>query len=396
MQAASPRSNGRPAFVDQTAIAGVGYTAFTKDSQVSVLSLATEACRAALEDCGVAPAEIDGVVSYSLFNDSVSCQAVASSLALPALSYALDLNLGGQAPSFAVLNAAMAIASGVANNVLVFRALNGRSGVRVGSQSFAAPTTQYRYPVGLTAYAQYMAMLARRFMIETGATEEDLGAVVSEQRRHAARNPRAIRRTPLSLEEHRAAPFLVEPFRTVDCTTEVDGGCAVLVTSTERALRLKNAPAVIAGGAWATGAASGLDIADLLLSDLATNAMHVLSDRLWESSGMRPTDIDVAETYDCFSSTPLFALEGLGFVEKGQSGAFVRAGETRLDGSLPLNTNGGLLCEGYLHGMNTLAEGVLQVQGRGGDTQVHGATTCLVTSGAMTDGSALLLRRGET
>jgi acetyl-CoA acetyltransferase len=391
-----PARRNRPTFAGRTAIAGVGYTPLTKDSGTTVLALAASACRAALSDCGLERSGVDGVVSYSLFNDSISSQALASALALPELRYALDLNLGGQAPAFAVLNAAMAVDAGMAEAVLVFRALNGRSGVRIGGHPFAAPTAQYRYSIGFTAYAQYMAMLARRFMIDTGATHEDLAAVVITQRAYAADNERAIRRAPLSLDEYMVAPFVAEPFRTVDCTTEVDGACAVVVTSLERAKTLRHVPAVIEGGVWSTPASSGLDIADLLLHEnFATNAMHFVGRRLWEATGMQPRDIDVAEIYDCFSSTVLFGLEGLGFVGKGDSGRFVREGGTALTGPLPVNTHGGLLNEGYVHGMNTLTEGVLQMQGRGGQRQVGDASTCLVTSGALTDGSALILSRGD-
>jgi acetyl-CoA acetyltransferase len=383
---------GRANFLGRTAIVGVGFTPFTRASGESVLALATRATREALEDCGLAPGEVDGLVSYSLFSDSVPCQAVATALAIPELTYALDLNMGGQAPAFAVTNAAMAVASGLADVVVVFRALNGRSGIRVGSQSFAAPTAQYRYPIGFTAYAQYMALWARRFMIETGATADDFAAVVSRQREHAARNERAIRRTPLSIAEHHNAPWVVEPYRTVDCTIEVDGACAVVVTSTERARSLPHPPAVIQGAAWATGFGSGLDIADPhFWPDYSTNCQTVLADRLWESCGLTPRQIDVAQIYDCFSSTVLFGLEGLGFVGRGESGAFVRAGETALGGSLPVNTSGGLLCEGYLHGMNLVAEGALQIQGRCEERQVAGAESCAITSGGLGDGSALIL-----
>ncbi len=383
-------------FVGRTAIAGVGYTALMKRSDRTVLSLATEACRAALDDCGLEPRDIDGIASYSLFNDSVACQAVASALAVPELTWACDLTLGGQAPSFAVMNAAMAVASGVADAVLVFRALNGRSGVRIGQQRFSAPSAQYRYPIGYTAYPQYMAMLARRFMIETGASEEDLAAVVLTQRETAALNDRAIRREPLTLDEYMEAPWVVEPFRSVDCTTEVDGACALVVTSTERARGLRRPPIRIAGAAWATGFGSGLDIADLQLwPDWSRNCQHVLAERLWASAGMRPQDADLAEIYDCFSSTVLFGLEALGFAERGGAGELVRSGATALGGSLPVNTHGGLLCEGYVHGMNSVTEGVLQLQHRGGARQVQDAATAVITSGAMGDGSALILQRDD-
>jgi acetyl-CoA acetyltransferase len=388
------RQNERPRFLGVTAIAGVGYSPLSKQAPETVLALALKACRGALDDAGVAASEVDGIVSFSLFNDSVACQAVGTGLAVPELTYALDMNMGGVSPALAVMNAAMAVQSGLARNVLVFRAMKGRSGVRIGATRFPAPTAQYRYPIGYGAYPYYMAMLARRFMIETGATQEDLGAVAVEQRKYAALNERAIRRSLMTIDEYMDAPWVVEPFHSVDCTSEVDGACAVLVTSLENAQSLRQRPVVIEGAAWATGFGAGLDIADLhTWPDYATICQHTLADRLWRSAGMGPTDIDVAEIYDCFTSPVLFALEGLGFVGKGEAGDFIRSGETRLDGALPVNTHGGLLCEGYLHGMNTLAEGVLQMQGRGGERQVANAETCLVTSGAMGDGSAMIFRR---
>lgn len=382
----------RPSFLGDTAIAGVGYTALTKDSGVSVLNLATEACRGALDDAGLAAAEIDGIVSFSLFEDSVPAQSVATALGSRELRYAIDLNLGGQAPCYAVALAALAVSSGMANNVLVYRALNGRSGVRIGSQPFASPTAQYRYPIGLTAFPQLIALWGRRFMIETGATYEHLGAVVLAQRAYAALNERAIRRTPLTMDEYLAAPFVVDPFRSHDCTSEVDGACAVLVTSLDRARTLARPPAVIEGAAWVTPSGSGLDMGDFFSwTDWSRNCHSYLADRLWKSARVGPDEVDFAEIYDCFSSVVLFALEGLGLAGRGESGDFVAAGETALDGSLPVNTHGGLLCEGYLHGMNTVAEAVLQIQGRGGERQVPSAGRCVVTSAALQDGSALVL-----
>jgi acetyl-CoA acetyltransferase len=385
-------AESRPAFLGRTAVAGVGATAFSKASGRTVTALAAEACRAALDDCGLEPSAVDGIVSYSLFNDSVACQAVATVLGVPELTYALDLNLGGQAPCFAVANAAMAVASGMASTVLVFRALNGRSGTRVGSTRFSAPTNQYRYPIGFTAYPQYIALWARRFMIETGTDYEDLGAVVIRQREHAARNDRAIRRAPLALDDYLAAPFLVDPFRGLDCTTEVDAACAVVVTTLDRARDLARPPAVVQGAAWTTPRGSGLDIADVVAwDDYSRNCQAHLAPRLWASAGLGPADMDVAEIYDCFSAVVLMGLEGLGLAARGEAGKLVRSGETALGGRLPVNTHGGLLCEGYVHGMNTLTEAVLQVQGRGGARQVDGAETCVVTSGALMDGSALVL-----
>jgi acetyl-CoA acetyltransferase len=386
------RKRQRPSFLGRTAIAGVGYTPLSRESGRTVLSLAAEACREALDQAGLDPHEVDGIVSYGTLSDSVACQAVATALAVPELTFASDLSMGGVAPALSIMQAAMAIDSGVAENVLVFRALNGRSGVRIGRTGFDAPTAQYRYPIGLTAYPQYMALLARRYMIETGADEDDFGAVVVAQSEYAVKNERAIRRKRVTLDEHHDSRVVVDPFRILDCTPEVDGGCAVLVTSLDRARSLNETPVVIEGAAWATGFGSGLDIADLLTwPDYSRICQHYLADRLWESARMTPADMDFAEVYDCFSAMVLLGMEGLGLAELGEAGEMVRSGETGLGGRLPVNTHGGLLMEGYLHGMNTVAEAVEQLQGRAGERQVADAGRCVVSSGAMGDGSALVL-----
>jgi acetyl-CoA acetyltransferase len=385
----------RPGFLGRTAIAGVGYTRLSRSSGRSVLALAAEACRGALDDAGLERERVGGVASFSVLDDSVPSQSVATVLGLGRLGYTLDMNLGGQAPCFLVMHAAMAVESGLADAVLVYRALNGRSGVRVGSTPFPGPGAQYRYPIGFTAYPQYMAMWARRYMIETGAGCEDLAAVALAQRRYAELNERAIVRRPLTLDEYLAEPFVADPYRASDCTSEVDGACALLVTSIETARELRHDPVVIQGAAYAIGRRSGLDIGDALLwEDYSRNYTSLLAGDLWESAGLGPEEIDLAQIYDCFTSTVLFGLEGLGLVGRGEAGELVRSGETALGGRLPTNTNGGLLCEGYLHGMNAVAEAVLQLQGRGGPRQAARHDSCVVTSGGMMDGSALVLARG--
>jgi acetyl-CoA acetyltransferase len=376
----------------RAAIAGVGYTPFTRRSGRSVLDQALEACRNAVGDAGIETAQVDGIASFMLMHDSVPAVAVASGLALPGLRYVLDAQLGGQAPCYLVGEAATAVNAGHADYVLVFRALNGRSGPRVGTMPFAGAGGQYRYPIGYDAYLMYVAMWARRFLLETAQGEEDLAAVASTQRQWAAQNERALKRDLLSVAEHLAAPFVVEPFRADDCTLEVDGACAVLVTSLERARDLRHPPAVVAASAYRAGPRPGLDIGDhLLWSDYTRNYTNLLRDELFHRAGLGPSDVQLAEIYDCFTSTVLMGLEGLGLCERGGAGALVRAGSTSPAGSLPVNTHGGLLAEGYLHGMNTVTEAVLQVQGRGGTRQVGEHDVCVATSGALMDGSALVL-----
>jgi len=245
---------------------------------------------------------------------------------------------------------------------------------------------------GYDAYLMYVAMWAQRFLHETGQGAEDLAAVVLAQRAYAVDNARAARRRPLDLATYLDAPMVVDPFRADDCTVEVDGACAVLVTSLERARDLRRPPAVVASGSYRAGPRPGLDIGDhLLWQDYTRNYTSLLAPELFGRAGITAADLDLAEIYDCFSSTVLIGLEGLGIVERGASGAFVRAGSTRLDGALPTNTHGGLRSEGYVHGMNTVAEAVLQIQGRGGSRQAPRHELCVVTSGAMMDGSALVL-----
>jgi acetyl-CoA acetyltransferase len=380
------RPRRRPPFLGSTAVTGVGFTELTKASGRSVLDLATEACAHAVEDAGLRVADVDGIASFRFLEDSVPAQAVATALGTPGSNWLLDLNLGGQAPCYLVTQAAMAVHLGLARHVVVFRALNGRSGARVGSNRAPGPATDFRYPVGLTAYVHYIALWARRFLIETGQTEDDLAAVAVAQRAWAEHNQRAYLRAPHSADAHRAAAYVAEPFRVPDCTIEVDGACAVVVSTLEAARDLARPPVVVQGAAYAAGPGTGLDMGDSLFwDDLSRNYTSLLADDLWASAGLAPRDVDVAEIYDCFTSTVLMGLEGLGLAERGGAGDFVRAG------TVPVNTNGGLLSEGYLHGMNTVAEAALQLQRRAGTRTVDGAETCVVTSGALMDGSALVL-----
>jgi acetyl-CoA acetyltransferase len=380
----------RPQFLGSTAIAGVGFSSFTRGSGRSVLALAVEAAQAAIADAGLELADVDGIVSFNWLGDSAPSQAVATSIGLDSSTYLLDAALGGEAPCFLVANAAMAVESKMARNVVVFRALNGRSGLRVGSRRPSGGSSSYRLPIGLTAYPQIIALWARRYMIETGATEEDLAAVPMKQRSYAASNERALLREPLSLTDYLAEPMIAEPFRRADCTAEVDGACAVVVTSTEVARDLRHPVVSIESAAFEAGRAPGLDAADCQLwDDFTRNYTTRLAPRLWGWAGLQAHEVDCAQLYDCFSSSVLLAVEGLGLAERGGAADFIRSG------GIPVNTNGGLLCEGYLHGMNTVAEAVLQLQGRGSGYRMSAPTTCVVTSGALMDGSALVLARAS-
>ncbi|MBI4968646.1 MAG: acetyl-CoA acetyltransferase [Rhodospirillales bacterium] len=382
------------ALKDKYAIAGIGYTDFTAKSGRTVLDLALEAGSKAMADAGVGAADVDGVISYH-FNDSVPSIAVATGLGLPEARYAVEFSSGGNAANLIVLSAAAAIEAGLAKTVLCYRAMNGRSGFRLGGGRDMASRgiTQFTAPFGWITYPQAMAMWCRRHMIKYGTTSEQMGAVAVSCRNHAQLNERAMMRAPMSLADHQASRMIVEPFHLLDICLESDGACAVLVTKAERARDLKPKPVYIMGGAYGGGPFQGDDLFDAIRwPEHAHNYAKYIANDLWASAGVGPKDIDVAEIYDCFTYSVIMQLEGLGFCKEGEGGAFVQNGRIGLGGEIPVNTHGGLLSEAYIHGFNHVIEAVEQLRGQSGARQVPDAEIALTTAGAMTCGSALVLR----
>jgi len=379
---------------DKYAIAGIGHTDFTANSGTTVLNLALEACRDAVLDAGIDMSEVDGVVSFN-FGDSVPSIAVATGLGLPAARYAVEFSSGGNAANLIVQTAAAAIEAGLATNVLCFRAMNGRSGFRLGGgrDLNSRGITQYTAPFGWITYPQAMAMWCRRHMIKYGTTSEQLGTIAVTCRRNAVLNERAMMRVPITLADHQASRMVVDPFHLLDICLESDGACATLVTSAGRAKDLRHKPVYIMGAAYGGGPNQGDDLFDAIRwPDHAHNYAKYIADDLWRSAGVGPEDIDVAEIYDCFTYSVIMQLEGLGFCKEGEGGAFVQNGRIDRDGELPLNTHGGLLSEAYIHGFNHVIEAVEQLRGAAGSRQVPDAEIALTTAGAMTCGSALVLR----
>lgn len=378
---------------DRTAIVGLGSTDYSKNSGVSTLTLALRAITAALEDAGLTIGDVDGVACHRV-GDSVQAAIVAESLGITDLRYYVDQFGGGSASHSIVGQAALAVATGQAETVVCWRAINARSGFRMGGTGRAAPDTmefQYQVPYGYATPPQQFAMVARAAMHDRGITAEDLGAVAVAQRQHAQRNPRAMMRTPLDLDQYLASRWIVEPFRLFDCCLETDAAVAVVVTSAERARDLRQVPVTISGAVWGGG--------QMLVSnqrDFTPSAAARTSRRLWAQAGVGPDEIDVAEIYDAFTPLVLIQLEDYGLVGEGESGAFVRAGETGLGGRLPVNTHGGHLSAGYVHGLNHLEEAVLQLRHTAGDRQVDGAEVALSTGQpgyVAGNTSALVLRR---
>ncbi len=379
---------------DKYAIGGIGFTAFTRASGRTVRSLASEACIKAIADAGLTPADIDGIISFN-FNDSAPAMGVATEIGVPQANYAVDFQSGGNAANLITLAATAAIEAGLAKNVLCFRAMNGRSGFRLGGgrDMSAYGVTQFTAPYGWITYPQAMAMWCRRHMIEFGTNAEQLGEIAVTFRDNAVLNERAMQRTPITFDDYINSRKIVDPFRMLDICLESDGACAVLITSADRARDMPHKPVYIMGGAYGGGPNQGDDLFDAIRwPDHSHNAFKYIASDLWGSAGIGPEDVDVAQIYDCFTYSVLMALEGLGFCKEGEGGPFVQGGRIARTGSLPLNTAGGLLSEAYIHGFNHVIEAVEQLRGVAGERQIKDAEICLTTAGAMTCSSAMILR----
>jgi acetyl-CoA acetyltransferase len=383
----------------KAAIVGIGATEFSKDSGRSELRLAAEAVRAAIADAGLTPGDVDGLVSFSMDNNTEI--AVAREVGIPSLTFFSRIQYGGGAACATVQQAAMAVATGVADVVVCYRAFNERSGHRFGQVSTAlanAPTSSgidagWSYPMGLGTPAGQVAMIARRYMHEYGATSEDFGRVAVADRRHAATNPNAFfYGKPITLEEHQASRWIVEPLHLLDCCQESDGGVALVVTSIERARDLPNPPAVIRGAAQGSGADQYVMTSYYRDGLTGLPEMGLVGEQLWRQAGLAPEDVDVAVLYDHFTPFVLIQLEELGFCPRGEARNFIADGALEVGGRLPLNPHGGQLGEAYIHGMNGISEGVRQVRGAAVN-QVEDVEHVLVTAGTGVPTSGLVLGR---
>lgn len=373
-------SNGTPRFPrSQAAIAGIGCTEFSKDSGVSVFALAAQAVKAAVKDAGLEVSDVDGLATFGP-NDSISPNLLAPALGIKSVNWYLDQFLGGSVSMSIVGQAALAVSAGVADCVVCYRALNGRSGNRLnGSSAFVQrPPWDMQYKAS-TAYivpAQEIAMAARAHMLRYGTTNADLGGIAMLCRNHALDNERAMMRKQLTLDDYMSSRWIVEPFRLFDCCLETDGAVAIAIVSADRARDLPHRPALIRGAAWG----GGVNIINNGHTDLAESPAKLIAEKVYRTAGLGPGDVDFAELYDCFTYTLLSQIEGFGLSEPGSvpsrlaEGAFNREG-----GSIPINTHGGLLSEGYLHGLNHVFEAVEQIRGDAGRRQLARRDTALVT-----------------
>jgi acetyl-CoA acetyltransferase len=397
---------------------GVGETRYARWGKIGDATehaLACQAIQRAVADAGLSIDDVDGLASFA--DDRNEAVFLAAELGLPALRFGNMVWMpGGGGGCAAVANAAMAVETGQANVVVVYRSLCqgqffrfGAGGLRAaGSTDPKAPTVQranslmvasmgFALPYGLVMAAAAYALPTRRHMYLYGTKSEQLGRIAVTFREHASRNPRAVMGgRPMTLADHQASPMIADPHRLFDCCLESDGACAVVVTTAKRARDLAKRPVEIlaseqgAPKGYAFGPFSNANIADELY---ATGGCEELAGRLWGKAGLGPRDVDVAQIYDHFTGCVLMQLEDYGFCKRGEGGPFVESGALSWRGGcLPTNTHGGSLSEAYIHGLNHVVEGVRSLRGDS-TCPVEGAEVCLVTSAACVPSSALLLGR---
>ncbi len=365
--------------------------------------MAIEASVAALEDAGLSGADVDGIVRCDM--DNVGHTALAEALGVRNLTYWGITGPGGSAPCAQIAHAVGAVVSGQAEVVLCPRSIAWSSAGGLGGVGLGRPSgsgvgghgtyEEFFVPYGLMLPASTYAMVARRHMLDYGTTKEQLGAIALACRQRANDNPAAqMHDRKLDMDTYLAARPISTPLGLFDCCLVTDGACAVVVTSAERARDLPSTPVSIRSVALGSGPGvqGGMLSSALARESFTTWPCAWIADDLWRRAGLGPADVDVAQLYDCFTITVLVQLEDYGFCAKGEGGPFASSGALGLTGALPVNTAGGNLSEGYIHGMNHIVEGVRQLRGES-SSPVSGAEVCLVTSGPPPATSAMVLTK---
>lgn len=385
----------------QVAIRGIGQSAVSRPAKESALRLTVDACLAAIADAGLKPSDIDGVMSYPGAADNatgfspVGVHDVRLALGLQPTWYcSTALESAGQMSAFFV--AIQALAAGTVKNVLLFRT-TGEASARArakgamawgGSDCQVFGMWQYAVPYGSVSPAPWYAMYATRYMHEFGLTPEQLGSVAVHARKMAGLNPNAIYRDPITIEDYLASRMITTPLRMFDCDVPVDGSTAFVLSRCDEAGDGPNPLIRIEaiGSRFETG---GLRQP----TDMTSFGAEAAANMMWSRTDLKPKDVDVAQIYDGFSILTLHWLEALGFCGKGEAGSFVEKGERiGLDGELPMNTSGGQLSAGRLHGFGHTYEACMQLLGRGGARQVDSPEVAVTCNGAYGLGCMLLTK----
>ncbi|GAA0340554.1 lipid-transfer protein [Streptomyces blastmyceticus] len=379
------------ALKDSTAIVGIGQTPFARQLPSSEKTLACQAILAALDDAGIPPSQVDAFASYTM--EETDEVEVAKAIGAGDVTFFSKVGYGGGGSCATVAHLAAAITTGQATVGVAWRSRKRGSGPRPWrNTAVQLPTPgQWTRPYGLLRPVDEIAMLARRYMHEYGATRDHFFNVALACRNRANQNPAAMMHgRPLSRETYMSSRWISEPLCLFDNCLETDGALACVVTSAERARDCRDTPVLIHSVAQGLPAQHH-GMVNYWNEDPLSGPAWTAARHLWKTADFGPQDVEVSQIYDAFTPLVLLSLEGYGFCARGEGAAFTEDGALETGGRLPLNTAGGGLSEAYVHGFNLINEGVRQLRGRS-TAQVPGATTCLVTAGEGVPTSALLLR----
>ncbi len=391
-------------------ISGIGQSDIGRRLGRSDLDLTVQAALAAIADAGLTRDDIDGLATYPGMGAGTPGFAGPST---PEVQDALRLRLnwhdgGGEGPAQirAVIAACIAVGAGLAKHVLVYRTVTestaqgegGRAGIGgTGGGGRGIPRfsgfLQWSLPFGAVSAANWIALVGQRRVHEFGLTRQQLGQIAINGRRNAALNPHAVYRDPLTMDEYLAARMISTPLCLFDCDAPCDGATAVIVSHADYAGDTPHPAAHVNAVGTALRGRPSWDQFD----DMTSMAARDAAASMWERTDLTPADVDVAQLYDGFSVLTLVWLEALGFCGRGESGPFIEGGTAiARDGSLPLNTAGGQLSGGRLHGFGLLHEAVVQLRGEGGERQVPGRPeVAAVANGGGPIAGSMLLTRGR-
>ena len=385
----------------QAAIVGIAETDYIRGADDSVPELVLDACVRAVQDAGLDPSDVDGIIPPPGF---ISTEEIAANLGASEIRYAVTVHMGGASPTAALQSAAMAIAAGIANTVVVTVGWNGYSAMRprpnvrpskrrMDPGPFIDVSRNFYAPYGVRSAVQWYSMYIQRYVDLYGITPEDAAQVALTSREHAHLNDKALMGgRSMTMDDYLASPYITEPMRKLDCCLETDCAAAVVLTSTERAKDLAHTPVVYLGGAEGHPYP-----ADEITNrpDMLKLGLDSAAPRAFEMAGVKPADMDFLQIYDCFTYVVLMELEAIGMCEKGGAGEFVADGNISLSGKYPMNTHGGLLSQGHCWGLNHIVEATRQLRHEAGRAQVADAELGVVTGyGDLGDGSIAVLARG--
>ena len=384
----------------KAAIVGIAETDYLRGTEQSILQMILSASMGAIRDAGLRPGDVDAILPPPGF---VAWDEIAAHLGVPNVRYTVCPQMGGASATASLLTAAMAIAAGAADVVLMTVGWNGYSAIRPRpdarpnkrrfNAAFFETVKNYYAPYGLRSAPWWYSLYLERYAKYYNVPPEAAGAVAVACRKHAQLNPKALMRDrPLSMEEYLASPYITEPLRKLDCCVETDCAAAIVMTSVERAKDLPHIPVTFLGGAEGHP-----NRPDELINrkDVLDLGLDLAAPRAFSMSGVTKDDMDFLQIYDCFTYVALLEIEALGYAERGGAAEFVKDGNIELGGKFPMNTHGGLMSQGHCWGMNHIVEAARQLRHEAGAAQVKNCELGLVTGyGDLGDGSIAILGRG--